>query len=140
MGAMWRTILLYALVLAVGAFLLEWLQYKFVTRVMSTELVFTLIALAFAALGVWAGHRLASRPRPASFERNEAALKSLGMTEREFAVLDLIATGQSNKEIARSLGVSPNTVKTHVANLFAKLEVQRRTQAIQKARELALIP
>ena len=69
-----------------------------------------------------------------------AALKSLGVTEREFAVLELLAAGRSNKEIARDLGVSPNTIKTHILHLFEKLQVQRRTQAIQKARELRLVP
>jgi ATP/maltotriose-dependent transcriptional regulator MalT len=75
-----------------------------------------------------------------AFERNEAALKTLGVTEREVAVLELLASGSSNKDIARQLDISPNTVKTHIASLFAKLAVQRRTQAIQKARELGLLP
>jgi ATP/maltotriose-dependent transcriptional regulator MalT len=64
----------------------------------------------------------------------------LGLTERELAVLESLAAGHANKEIARVLGISPNTVKTHISNLFQKLEVQRRTQAIQKARILGLIP
>lgn len=84
--------------------------------------------------------RLARRPASATFEKNEAALAALGITQREHAVLELLATGKSNKEIAQKLGVSPNTIKTQVASLYQKLEVQRRTQAVQKARELALIP
>ena len=64
----------------------------------------------------------------------------MGITEREYAVLELLATGQANKEIARELDVSPNTVKTHVSRLYEKLEVGRRTQAVQKARMLRLIP
>ncbi len=62
------------------------------------------------------------------------------LTPREFEVLAHLAAGKSNKEIAEKLGISPNTVKTQVASLYQKLEVQRRTQAVQKARELALIP
>ena len=135
-----RVVILYALALAAGAFLLQWLQYRYFVRAFSTEIYIALIAAAFAALGVWAGLRLARHPRPAAFERNAAAYASLGITPREEAVLGLLAAGKSNKEIAQKLGVSPNTVKTQVASLYQKLEVQRRTQAVQKARELALIP
>ncbi len=132
--------LLYAVLLALGAFALEWLQYKYVTRVFATEFYVGFVALAFAALGLWAGYRLTPRRAADPFARNTAALKSLGISDRELAVLELLAAGQANKEIARSLDVSPNTVKTHILHLFEKLEVRRRTQAIQKARELRLIP
>jgi len=136
---MWRTVVLYAVILAVAAFLLAWLDYQHLARRFSTEIYVAAVALAFAAGGVWLGWKLSSRPRGA-FARNEAAIRALGLTRQELRVLELIAAGQSNKEIARSLGVLPNTVKTHAANLFAKLEVGRRTQAVGKARELALIP
>ncbi|MEJ0028417.1 MAG: response regulator transcription factor [Rhizomicrobium sp.] len=136
---MWKGVLLYAGLLAGGAFALQWLQYEYVTRMFATEIYIGLIALGFAGLGVWAGYRLTPRGAAEAFERNAAALRSLGVTEREVAVLDLLAAGQSNKEIARSLGVSPNTVKSHILHLFEKLEVQRRTQAVRKARELRLV-
>lgn len=135
-----RTIVLYALALAAGAFVLQWLQYNYLVRTFSTEIYIGLVALGFAALGVWAGMRVARRPASATFEKNTAALASLGITLREQDVLALLAAGKSNKEIAQKLGVSPNTVKTQVASLYQKLDVQRRTQAVQKARELALIP
>jgi DNA-binding NarL/FixJ family response regulator len=135
-----RVVILYALALAAGAFLLQWLQYNYLVRAFSTEIYIGLIAIAFAGLGVWAGLRLARRPASATFEKNDAAIASLGITLREQEVLGLLAAGKSNKEIAQKLGVSPNTVKTQVASLYQKLEVQRRTQAVQKARELALIP
>jgi DNA-binding CsgD family transcriptional regulator len=135
-----RTIAIYAALLAGGAFLLDWIEYKYVTHAFPTEFYVVLIAAAFAALGVWVGGRLARKTAPAPFERNAAAIGALGLTDRECAVLDLLAAGQSNKEIARSMRISPNTVKTHLAHVFQKLEVQRRTQAIQKARQLALIP
>jgi DNA-binding NarL/FixJ family response regulator len=137
---MTRIIILYALGLAAGAFALQWLQYNYLVRAFTTEIYIGLIALAFAALGVWAGMRLARRPAAATFEKNTAALAALGITLREQDVLALLAAGKSNKEIAQNLGVSPNTVKTQIASLYQKLEVQRRTQAVQKARELALIP
>jgi DNA-binding NarL/FixJ family response regulator len=135
-----RVVILYALALAGGAFLLQWLQYNYLVRTFPTEIYIGLIALGFAALGVWAGMRLARRPASATFEKNAAAIASLGITLREEEVLGLLAAGKSNKEIAEKMGVSPNTVKTQIASLYQKLEVQRRTQAVQKARELALIP
>lgn len=135
-----RTIAIYALALAAGAFLLEWLEYRFVTRVFSSEIYIVLIAVIFIALGAWIGYRLTRRPAPLAFERNDAAISSLGITAREYQTLELVAAGHSNKEIARILSVSPNTVKTHLAKIYEKLEVQRRTQAVQKAKELALIP
>lgn len=135
-----RVVILYALGLAAGAFALQWLQYNYLVRAFSTEIYIGLIAVAFAGLGVWAGLRLARRPASATFERNTAAIASLGITLREQEVLAHLAAGKSNKEIADKLGISPNTVKTQVASLYQKLEVQRRTQAVQKARELALIP
>jgi len=139
-GAMWRTIILYALALAAGVFALQWLQYRFLVRAFPVEVYIALIAVAFGALGAWAGLKLSRRPPLAAFEKNTAAISSLGLTPREQEVLALLAAGKSNKEIAQKLGVSPNTVKTQVASLYQKLQVQRRTQAVQKARELAIIP
>lgn len=135
-----RTVLLWALVLAVGAFALQWLEYRFLVRAFSWQVYVGLIGVAFAAGGVWIGWKLAARARPETFARNDAALASLGLTGQEVKVLERLAAGRSNKEIARDLGLSPNTVKTHVANLYGKLEVSRRTQAVGKARELTLIP
>jgi DNA-binding CsgD family transcriptional regulator len=139
-GDMIRTILLWALVLAVGAFALQWLEQQFLLRAFPWRTYVGLIGVAFAAGGVWVGFKLAARARPQTFARNDAALAALGLTGQEVKVLERLAAGRSNKEIARDLGLSPNTVKTHVANLYGKLEVSRRTQAIGKARELALIP
>ncbi|MBI1405884.1 MAG: winged helix-turn-helix transcriptional regulator [Caulobacter sp.] len=135
-----RTVLLWALVLAVGAFALQWLEYQYAARVLSTDIYIALIGVAFAIGGVWVGWKLATREAPGPFEPNLAARSELGLTGQEMRVLERLAAGQSNKEIARTLGLSPNTVKTHIANLFAKLEVGRRTQAIGKARALQLIP
>jgi len=135
-----RTVILYALALALAAAALQWLEYRHVTRAFSTEIYIALIALGFVALGIWAGRRLTPAPAPAAFERNHAAIRSLGLSPRECEILELLASGQSIKEMARSLGISPNTVKTHVARVYEKLEVQKRVQAIEKARWLALIP
>lgn len=135
-----RIVLLYALGLALAVGALEWLEYRYVTRAFSTEIYIALIAAGFIGLGLWAGHRLTPRPALSRFERNDAAIRSLGLTARECEILGLLASGESIKEMARTLGISPNTVKTHVARVYEKLEVQRRVQAIEKARSLALIP
>jgi DNA-binding CsgD family transcriptional regulator len=102
--------------------------------------LFGLLAAGFLALGVWVGTRLMPR-RPASegFVPNEQVRGTLGISDREFQVLELLAAGRSNKEIAGALSVSPNTVKTHIAKLYGKLEVRRRTEAILRARELGML-
>ena len=136
---MLRTVLIYGALLAAGAFGLQWLEYQFVVRTHATETYLVLIALAFMGLGVWVGARLFRRAPPAPFEPNTLARETLGVSERELEVLELLAAGRSNKEIAIHLNVSPNTIKTHVAKLFEKLEARRRTEAISRARELGMI-
>ena len=135
-----RTIILYAFALAAGTALLQWLEYRYVTRAYPGEIYIALLACGFVGLGIWAGRKLTPAPRGEGFTRNDAAIRSLGLSRRECEILELLATGQSNKEMARSLSISPNTVKTHLARLYEKLEVQKRVQAIEKARLLALIP
>ena len=140
LARVYRTILLYGLILAALALGLQWLEFQYVVRTHATETYVVLIALAFLGLGIWAGAKLFHRTPPAAaFTLNTAAQQSLRISERELEVLGRLAAGQSNKQIALALGVSPNTIKTHVANLFQKLEVSRRTEAIRKGRELGLI-
>ena len=133
-----RAILLYGLVLALVAFALQWLDYRHAVRSLDTELYILCLAILFTFIGGWAGAALTSR-RVEPFRQNLEALRYLGISARESEVLALLAEGHSNKQIARLLGISPNTVKTHVASLLAKLESTRRTQAISKARELEII-
>ncbi len=135
-----RTIFLYALALALVVGALQWLEYRYVTRAFSTEIYIVLLAVGFVALGLWAGRRLTPQPARSAFERNDAAIRSLGLSPRECEILSALAAGESNKEMARRLGISPNTVKTHIARLYEKLAVQRRIHAVEKARALALIP
>ena len=136
-----KVIILYALALAAGVFVLEWLEYRHFTRSFSTEIYLLLVALGFAALGIWLGRRLTPHRREPlqPFVRNDAAAASLGLTPRECEILDLLASGKSIKELGRDLGVSPNTVKTHVARVYQKLGVQRRINAVEKARSLSII-
>jgi DNA-binding CsgD family transcriptional regulator len=136
---MLRIILIYGAALAAGCLGLEWVQYKYLVRTYPAEAWLALIALGFLGLGIWVGARLFRRPPPAAFEINTRAQATLGISGRELQVLELLAVGHSNKEIAGQLDLSPNTVKTHVAKLFDKLEVKRRTEAISRARELGMI-
>ena len=135
-----RLVILYAVALALAVAVLEWLEYRYVTRAYSAEIYIALIAVGFAVLGLWVGRKLTPRPANGTFERNHAAIRSLGLTERECEILEGLASGRSNKELARELGISPNTVKTHVARVYEKLDVQKRVHAIEKARWLSLIP
>jgi DNA-binding NarL/FixJ family response regulator len=134
------TTVLYGIVLAAGAFGLQYIEYQYLVRRHATETYVVLVALAFMALGVWVGLRLYRPARAAPDSTpNTRAQASLGISERELEVLRLLAAGQSNKEIANRLAVSPNTVKTHVSNLFGKLEVRRRPAALGRARELGIL-
>jgi DNA-binding CsgD family transcriptional regulator len=136
-----RTIILYAVALAAAAFLLSWLELRYFARAFTTEIYIAILAVGFIALGIWAGVKLTPRRAAAErFTRNDAAARSLGLSPRELEVIEALALGESNKEMARRLGISPNTVKTHIARVYEKLEVQRRVQAVEKARFLTLIP
>lgn len=140
-----RTILLYGTALAILVALMKWLEYRLFVRQLSIEFYVGIVALFFTGLGVWAGMRLTNQKkiviqRGSAFRFNEAEFARLEITKRELDVLEQMAAGLSNQEIANKLFVSTNTVKTHTSNLFQKLDARNRTQAVQKARELSLIP
>jgi len=138
-----RTIILYSLALAALVFLLKFLEYRFIIRDLSFEFYFGIVALLFTALGIWAGLKLTRKKIVLvgpQFILNEPELLRLGISKRELEVLESISQGLSNQQIADKLFVSLNTIKTHSSNLFLKLEVSRRTQAVQRAKELRLIP
>ena len=135
-----RAVLLYSAAIAVAALALQWLEYRYAVRALSTEVYIGAVAVGFTVLGLWAGYRLTSRGPKTAFEKNDRAIAALGISGRELEVLELLAQGSSNKEIADRLCVSPHTVKTHLGHLYDKLDVARRTQAVQKARELRILP
>jgi len=135
---MWKVVVGYGVLLALGALLLQWLQFHLLVRTHLREVYLALFALACMMMGAWVALRLRRRPA-ATLDLDPDAPMRLGISGRELEVLGLLAAGRSNKEIARHLDVSPNTVKTHVAKLFEKLGAQRRTQAILRARELGII-
>lgn len=136
---MWKRAIIYGALLALGAVGLQWLDYQSLVRRTPQALYIGLMAAGFLALGVFVGSRLFRTPPAQPFDGNPQAQTALGISPRELTVLHELAAGQSNKEIARKLSVSPHTVKTHVARLYDKLEATRRTEAVRKARELGLI-
>ncbi len=146
-----RHILIYGLCGGVLIVVLKLVEYRFLVVQHSVEIYGGLIALLFAVLGIWLGLKLTRTketvivmevrvPFGASFSLNEARLRELGITRRELEILELIARGLSNREIAETLFVSENTVKTHSSRLFDKLSAKRRTQAVQLGKEFGLIP
>jgi len=153
-----RHVLIFGLV---GGFLiatLRYTEYRFVVLEHSVQLYGALVAILFATFGIWLGLRVTRRREaivvgdvlvPASvpgaaptsaFAPNTAQQQSLGITARELEILTLIARGLSNREIATELFVSENTVKTHCSRAFDKLGAARRTQAVQRGKELGLLP
>ena len=124
---------------------LKTIEYRYFVRDVPLEFYIGVVAVMFTGLGVWAGLRL-TRPKvievhvSAPFQRDEIALKQLGISKREFEVLELIAAGLSNQDVADRLFVSTSTVKTHVSNVLAKLDAGRRTEAIARAKEMRIIP
>ena len=135
-----RLVVIYGIAMAAGALVLEWLEVQFLLKRFSTEIYVVILCGLFTGLGVWIGHRLTRRTPIKPFEINTMALTYLGISERESDVLTLLAAGHSNQEIANRLFISPNTVKTHLHNLYQRLDVSRRGQAVQKARSLHLVP
>jgi len=133
-----RIIVLYGLILTVVAFGLTWLEYKFWIRDIGWEIYGLLIAIAFAFFGVWIERQRHGAKAEMPTGRNEKAIEALGLTKREIEVLECLRRGESNKEIARSLEISPNTVKTHLKSLYEKIGVKNRTQAVTQATELSI--
>jgi NarL family two-component system response regulator LiaR len=138
-----KTIILYGVALAALTVILKFIEYRFFVRDLSLEFYLGVVAVLFAGLGVWAGQRLTRRKvviATPDFKLNDGELQRLGISKREYEVLELMAQGLSNQEIADKLFVSLNTIKTHSSNLFVKLDARRRTQAVRRAKELGLLP
>jgi NarL family two-component system response regulator LiaR len=146
-----RRVVLYGAVGGVLIALLKLLEYKHFVREYPSEVYGGLVALLFTAIGIYFGLRwtrakevVVIREVPVRvggpFVLDTAKLKEVGLTAREHEILALIAEGLSNREIGEKLFVSENTVKTHSSRLFEKMQVNRRVQAVQKGKELGLIP
>jgi DNA-binding CsgD family transcriptional regulator len=148
-----KGIIVYSISLAFLLFLLKWLELRFIIFDHSFEIYIGFIAVIFTTLGIWLALKL-SKPKIETVvvekevyvQRNEnfvldtSLVAQLELSKRELEILNLLAQGHSNQEIAAKLFVSLSTVKTHIQNLFEKLDVKRRIQAIEKARSLNLIP
>jgi DNA-binding CsgD family transcriptional regulator len=149
----YKTTIIYSISLAFLLFLLKWLELRFIIIDHSFEIYIGFIAVIFTALGIWLALKL-SKPkietllvekevyvtRNENFILNTSLISKLELTKRELEILNLMSQGHSNEEIAEKIFVSVSTVKTHNQNLFVKLDVKRRIQAVEKARRLSLIP
>jgi len=145
-----KHILIYGLLGGLLIVALKFIEYRYLIVEHSVEIYGGMIALLFASLGIWLGLKLTRKKEvvvfkevmvpAAPFALNAERLRELGVTPREREILELIANGMSNREIAEKLFVSENTVKTHSSRLFDKLGAKRRTQAVQMGKELGLIP
>ncbi len=149
MIARYKQTLIYGIILALLLLLLRWLELRFIILQHAFEIYAGGIAILFTALGIWLTLKL-SKPKivekeiyittTANFVLNEKELTNFGLSSRELEVLQLMAAGKSNQEIADQLYLSLNTIKTHSSRLFEKLNVKRRTQAIELGKKLSLIP
>jgi len=145
--------LLYGTSLALLLVLLKWLEFKLIIVDHAFELYVGAIALFFTALGIWLALKL-TKPKvemlviekevykapSIEFVPNQVEIAKLNLSAREMDVLTLMAQGLSNKEIAERLYISLNTIKTHSAKIFEKMEVKRRTQAVEMAQRLGILP
>lgn len=137
-----KQVLIYGISLALLILILKWVEYSFLIRSFSEEAYVGALAIIFTGFGIWAGVKWmqsGKHEETASIKSNPNIQKDLEISNRELEVLLGIEEGLSNKEIAEKLFLSESTIKTHAANLFTKLNVQRRTQAVQQARKLGLI-
>jgi len=139
-----KTILAYGSILGLLVLLFKWFEYRFIVSDISLEIYISIIAIACAALGIWMGLKF-TKPQPAlviqnaDFVKNDQKIEDVGLSTREIEVLELLAEGLSNQEIAEKLFISKNTVKTHTSSLYTKLGAQRRTQAVQLAKQWHII-
>jgi two-component system, NarL family, response regulator LiaR len=148
-----KATIVYSISLALLLLLLKWLELRFIIFDYSFEIYVGFISVIFTALGIWLALKL-SKPKietvviekevyvnsNENFVLNTSLAAQLELSKRELEILGLLAQGHSNQEIAATLFVSLSTVKTHLQNIFEKLEVKRRTQAVEKAKRLQLIP
>ncbi|RPD42890.1 helix-turn-helix transcriptional regulator [Chitinophaga barathri] len=148
-----KSTILYTISLAILLFVLRWLELRFLVINNAFEIYAGGIAILFTALGIWLALKLSTPkvntvvvekevflPRPPEFTVNEKELEKTGLSGRELEVLQLMAEGLSNQEIAAKLYVSLSTIKTHSSKVLEKMDVRRRTQAIDKAKKLNIIP
>jgi DNA-binding CsgD family transcriptional regulator len=143
--------ILYAVALALLLFLLKWLELKLIIVDNAYEIYMGAMAIFFTVLGIWLALKL-TKPKTVVVEKqvyvnngpefiiNQTEVEKLGLSKRELDVLQLMAEGLSNKEISERLFVSLNTIKTHSAKVFEKMEVKRRTQAVEMGKRLSIIP
>lgn len=155
----YRHLIVYGISMFALLFLLKWLHWKFLIVGHSTDIYIGLVALLFTLLGIWIAKQIV-KPKietrvvekletvvvekivyleaETNTELNKEEINNLNLSSRELEVLALVAQGMSNSEIAEKLFLSLSTIKTHVSNLFVKMDVKRRTQLIEKSRRLKI--
>jgi len=149
----YRSTISYGVCLALLLFLLKWLELRLLIFNHAFEIYIGTIAILFTALGIWLATKLATPKtktvvvekevfvqQEKEFVLNPLIVEQTGLSKRELEILQMLALGSSNQEIAEKLCVSLSTVKAHNQNLFEKLEVKNRTQAVAQARMLHLLP
>ncbi len=151
-----KQLIIYGSVLALLAILIKWIEYRYLVINYAVEIYGSALAIIFTVVGLWVGRKLTTPKEkivreevivekpvyitsPSYSDLPKADPEKLGISKREMEILELMAQGFSNKEIAEKTFLSIHTIKTHASNLFMKLDVKRRTQAISRAKELKLI-
>ena len=134
-----KTVLVFSLLILAIILLFQFSKYALISNNLQTEIVIAIIAIVFFFVGVLIHKKSLQKPTLLSTEINHKKIESLEISKREYEVLQKIAEGLSNKEIANVLFISESTIKTHVSNLLVKLNAKRRTQAIQIAKSYQII-
>ncbi len=134
-----KTIFVFSALIVALLVLFKLSEYSYVSGDLGIETVISVIAILFFIIGVYINKRTSKKQDATLHEIDAEKVQHLGISKREYEVLVHISKGLSNKEIGDKLHVSESTIKTHVSNLLVKLDAKRRTQAIQKAKELKII-
>ncbi|MEM7484221.1 MAG: response regulator transcription factor [Bacteroidota bacterium] len=135
-----RTVFVFSALIVSLLILFQLSKYAYVSNDISIEIIISVIAIVFLVIGLYINRKSSKNQKHLSIAIDHKKVKQLGISKREYEVLVQISRGLSNKEIADTLFVSESTIKTHVSNLLLKLDAKRRTQAIQKAKDLQILP
>jgi len=134
-----KTIFIFAALITALLILFQLSKYSLVSGDSKIEFVIAGIAIVFFIIGVFINKKTLHKKQLQEKVIDPQKIKEIGLTNREYEVLKEIKEGLSNQEIATKLFISESTIKTHVSNILMKLDVSRRTQAIQKAKELQIL-
>ena len=134
-----KTILVFGLLILALLLLFQFSKYAIISGDLKVELIVAAIAIVFFFVGVYINKKSLHKSTSPVTDINHQKIKELDISNREYEVLQKIADGLSNKEIAEHLFLSESTIKTHVSNLLIKLDAKRRTQAVKKAKSFQIL-